>query len=111
MPDLRDQPEPLHEAAKECLRKIITHKMTPQVLLIPDTCYKAAEEIAEINNFKIPEDLLIVTTSGRRQPGKNPQSISCYSDMITEAFDLLKYENQNCGKVKQRRTVSAHFYP
>lgn len=101
----------LHKGAKECLKKIITSKMEPQILIVPDAYQSEAEEIAEMNNFKIPQDLLIVTASGNKQSGKIPQSVTCYSDMINEAFDLLKYENQNRGKVKQRRTVNSHFYP
>ncbi|MEI8207473.1 MAG: GntR family transcriptional regulator, partial [Kiritimatiellales bacterium] len=103
--------ERLHEEAKECLRKIITGKMEPQILIVPDAYREEADGIAAINNFRISDNLLIVTASGNKQPDKNPQTIICYSDMIAEAFDLLKYENQNRGKVKQRRTVSSHFYP
>jgi len=110
LPDLRDQKDWL-EAAGESLRKIITRKMAPQVLVIPGSCFSTAVEIAETNNFKIPDDLLIVTVSGKKQSGAIPQSVTRFSDMIAEAFELLKYESQSNGKVKQRRTVSSHFYP
>ena len=110
LPDLRDQKDWL-EAAGESLRKIITRKMAPQVLVIPGNCFSTAAEIAETNNFKIPDNLQIVTVSGKKQPEAIPQSVTRFSDMIAEAFELLKYESQSNGKVKQRRTVSSHFYP
>jgi DNA-binding LacI/PurR family transcriptional regulator len=110
LPDIRNQQD-LREPAKEYLRKIITRKTAPQVLIISETCHKIAEEIAKTNNFKVPDDLVIVAVSGKKHPGGNPQSVGCYSDMIAEAFELLKYENKNSGKVKQRRTVGSNFYP
>lgn len=99
--------EAFNQALTGYLERLFTCTPLPDALIFPAEYYGTIKWLTEQYHIAVPETLRLV---GRRSVGNQPQEYPCVAtnpeEVIREAFDLLRQERENRGRVKQRRIVA-----
>lgn len=91
------------------LQNLFKSELPPDGLIFPSEYYGTVKWFAEQNSISIPGDLLLVGRSVEYIPQEFPCVVTKPAEMIREAFDLLQQEEQNRGRVRQRRVVQSSW--
>lgn len=90
----------------ELLQDFLSRPAPPDALIFPSELFSTVQYVAARNNLSIPSDLAVVGRSIENIRLTFPCVVTDPSEIIGEVFDLLKYEREHGGRIKQRRLVA-----
>lgn len=89
----------------QLLEERFAAKVPPDGLIFPAEFFGTVQYVVRTRGIRIPQDLLIVGRSVECINRSFPCVATSPTEMIREIFELLKYERDQHGRVKQRRIV------
>lgn len=87
------------------LQDFFSRPVRPDALIFPSELFSTVQYVAARNNLSIPGDLTVVGRSIESIRRTFPCVATDPAEIIGEVFDLLKYEREHGGRIKQRRLV------
>lgn len=94
-----------HRDLSSYLQRLFQSQSRPDALIFPAEYYSTVKWLADQNELAIPEEMLLVGRSVECRRQEFPCVATNPEEMIREAFDLLKQEEENKGRVRQRRVI------